>query len=97
MGIKTQVADLFTCEALFATMTNVNFQEQRFVEYIRKAIVLREDLKTQVQQACNISENWSELAGFVPDFDSSLVEQGQDLSFKFISHRLLRRKTNELP
>ncbi|BAU63477.1 hybrid cluster protein [Stanieria sp. NIES-3757] len=85
LGIKTQVADLFTCEALFATMTNVNFQEQRFVEYIRKAIALREDLKTQVQQAANTLENWSELACFVPDFDSNLVEQGQDFSFKFIS------------
>ncbi len=85
LGIKTQVADLFTCEALFATMTNVNFQQQRFTEYIKQAIAVREKLKVQIQQASNTSEKWSELACFEPDFDSSLVEQGQDISLKFIS------------
>ena len=85
LGIKTQVADLFTCEALFATMTNVNFQQQRFSEYIKRAIAIRENLKAQVQESSNRSENWSELACFTPDFNSSLVEQGQDLSLNFIS------------
>ena len=85
LGIKTQVADLFTCEALFATMTNVNFQQQRFSEYIKRAIAIRENLKAQVQQASKTLGNWSELACFEPDFDSSLVEQGENLSLKFIS------------
>ncbi|NET51564.1 MAG: hydroxylamine reductase, partial [Merismopedia sp. SIO2A8] len=85
LGISTREVDVFTCEALFATMTNVNFHKKRFSEYIRRAIALRENLKSQVQQASDLPIEWSNLSSFEPDFNQSLVEQGENISLKFIS------------
>ncbi|MBO3458333.1 hydroxylamine reductase [Aetokthonos hydrillicola Thurmond2011] len=84
-GISTHEVDVFNCEAIFATMTNVNFDQKRFIDYIRRAIAYREQLKLQIEQATGVSQNWSELSCYEPCFDSSLSEQGQDLTLKFIS------------
>ncbi|HQC50713.1 MAG TPA: hydroxylamine reductase, partial [bacterium] len=35
-GIKTRDADLFVVEALFTTVTNVNFDENRYLPFIEK-------------------------------------------------------------
>jgi hydroxylamine reductase len=35
-GIRDEKIDVFTCEALFATLTNVNFDPESMVSYIRK-------------------------------------------------------------
>lgn len=83
-GIDTYTADVFTCEALFATMTNVNFNARRFTSYIQQAIILRESLKEQLQELPK-SPIWLEIATFQPDFNDSLVEQGQEVALKFIS------------
>lgn len=83
-GIDTHRADIITCEALFATMTNVNFNTQRFTGYIQQAIALRESLKEQLQSLTSESI-WTEIASFKPDFSTNLVEQGQDVALKFIS------------
>lgn len=39
---------LFIVQALFTTITNANFDEDRIVEFIKKAIVLRDELKKKV-------------------------------------------------
>jgi hydroxylamine reductase len=83
-GISTHEVDVFTCEAIFATMTNVNFDQKRFVDYIRRAIAYREQLKLQIQQATGTSQNWSDLSCYEPSYNHSLSEQGQDLTLKFI-------------
>ena len=80
LGQNTHEADVFTCEALFATMTNVNFSTKSFTEYIHHAIALRESLKAQLQRI-----EWSDLANFTPDFDDDLVQQGKDIEYEFIS------------
>lgn len=41
-------AGRFIMEALFATITNANFDEDRFVELIEKALVVRDALKAEV-------------------------------------------------
>jgi hydroxylamine reductase len=33
LGISTRQADVFTCETLFSTLTNVNFDPESFVNY----------------------------------------------------------------
>lgn len=48
-GIRTEEFSVFTCEALFATLTNVNFDPDRITEYINKTVYLREQLKKQTQ------------------------------------------------
>lgn len=51
VGIKDEKISIFTCEALFATLTNVNFDPDRIIEYIRKAAELRELLRKRIQSA----------------------------------------------
>jgi hydroxylamine reductase len=45
----------FMYEALFATLTNVNFDEEQMVKYIKKTIEIRDQLKKEVQStnSCN--------------------------------------------
>lgn len=44
-GMRNEQVDIFTAEALFATLTNVNFDPQAIVAYLRKA----EQLQLQIQ------------------------------------------------
>ncbi len=85
IGISTREVNRFNCEAIFATMTNVNFDQSRITDYIHQAIAYREQLKDQIQQALGSTPNWSELSCYVPNFAESLAAQGQDISLQFIS------------
>jgi hydroxylamine reductase len=83
-GVDTHAADIFTCEALFATMTNVNFNPSRLVDYIERAIAHRKALKAQLQ-GTGATGNWSAIAEFMPDLTGDLVEQGEAIALQFIS------------
>ena len=52
MGVSDAETDLFVAQALFATITNVNFDEARFVQLIKRAVNLRDDLKAAAQEKC---------------------------------------------
>jgi hydroxylamine reductase len=79
-GINTQEIDVFTCEALFATMTNVNFDAKSLAIYIQRAIAYREKLKSKLE-----FQDWPESSSYTPDLTASLGEQGEQVSLKFIS------------
>jgi len=85
-GIIDKEADFFTCETLFSTLTNVNFDPNDFVNYINKAIELRDELKARsFFTSCKHLE-WSRLAEFQPvQTISELVQQGKDIEYEFIS------------
>ncbi|NEP76941.1 MAG: hydroxylamine reductase, partial [Okeania sp. SIO3B3] len=85
LNITTRQIDVFICESIFATMTNVNFNKKSFAEYIKQAIAHRENLKTKIQQT-NTSIQWSALANYQPDYTESLSLQGENASLKFITH-----------
>jgi len=51
VGVETEKVSVFTCEALFATLTNVNFDPDDIVTYVRKAAELREQLRKKIQSA----------------------------------------------
>src|SRR4030066_616044 len=51
VGVKDEKISIFTCEALFATLTNVNFDPDRIIEYLWKAVELRENLNKRLQAA----------------------------------------------
>jgi len=84
LGINTRSIDQFTCEAIFATMTNVNFSQKSFVEYVERSLKMRENLKQQILAIDN-SITWSDLANYQPDFNDSLATQGENISLRFIS------------
>ena len=50
-GIKDEKTDLFIAEAMFATLTNVNFDPQSITTYLNKAVNLRESLRAKVKTA----------------------------------------------
>jgi len=83
-GLDTHTADVFTCEALFATMTNVNFNASRLSTYVETAIAYREALKRQIQ-AAGEAATWPAIAEYVPNMAADLAEQGQEIALKFIS------------
>jgi len=47
-GITDREVNVFTVEALFSTLTNVNFDPQRFLPIINHAMTLRENLKKKI-------------------------------------------------
>jgi hydroxylamine reductase len=51
LGIVDPKADEFVMEGLFATITNANFDPQRFVGWTNQAIALRDGLRSRLQQA----------------------------------------------
>jgi hydroxylamine reductase len=50
-GIKDNAVDRFTCEAVFSTLTNVDFDPDRFVTLIRQAAEYRDALAAKAKAA----------------------------------------------
>lgn len=76
--------DLFACEAIFSCLTNVDFDPIRFEDFIRKAVVLREELKTKVEAASGTISSTTAAVTFTPA--ASLVElQEQGAALNFIT------------
>jgi len=88
LKINTREIDVFTGEAIFATMTNVNFNQKRFTKYIRQCIDYREGLKAQIHNLTGESVLFPKIARYQPDFAGSLVEQGQNAALTFISENI---------
>ena len=51
VGVNDPETNVFTCEAVFATVTNVNFDTERFVALIQRCVQLRDGLKAKVKAA----------------------------------------------
>ena len=77
LGINTRDLDVYICESLFATMTNVNFGKRTFIKETRHIITQRELLKQQISQQLGTNVVWPEFANYSPDFKKSLVGQGK--------------------
>ncbi|MGF7058028.1 hydroxylamine reductase [Brassicibacter mesophilus] len=51
LNLKTEKADKFIVESLFMTITNANFDRERFTQKIKAALSLRDEIKTAVINA----------------------------------------------
>ena len=51
MGISDPEVNIFTIKALFSTLTNVDFDADRFLPLLKETVVLREKLKAKVKAA----------------------------------------------
>jgi hydroxylamine reductase len=51
VGVTDREANVFTCEAAFSTLTNVNFDPKDLAGLVRKAVELRDRLKEKVRHA----------------------------------------------
>ncbi|MBU1745325.1 MAG: hydroxylamine reductase [Proteobacteria bacterium] len=77
-GIRDRAADIFACEALFATVTNVDFDPERLAPMIRRAAALRDELLGKLRTA-GVAVDFSDAAvQFSPANDlPGLVAQGE--------------------
>ena len=81
LGIVDDATDHFTYEAIFSTLTNVDFDPERFVALIKRAVELREAMKAKVAAAGGKSDCSEAAASFIPAGSvADLVAQGKALN-----------------
>lgn len=82
VGVIDNATDRFTAEAIFACLTNVDFDPKRFETWIRKAVTLRDELRGKVEAAGGKIESTAAALTFTPaDSTAALEEQGAALNF----------------
>lgn len=82
-GIIDHEVNVFTCEAAFSTLTNVDFDPERFVTLIRRCVALRENLKEKVKAAGGNIDFPDGPATFSPEASlEGLVKQGETVGLK---------------
>ncbi|NPV04846.1 MAG: hydroxylamine reductase [Syntrophaceae bacterium] len=79
MGIADREADVFTVKALFSTLTNVNFDAERFVSLIGQAVKTRDSLIGKVKAAGGRLDPAADALAFKPAGTlEGLVAQGEN-------------------
>ncbi|MFC1607276.1 hydroxylamine reductase [Candidatus Latescibacterota bacterium] len=86
-GIKNHEADVFVIEALFTTVTNVNFDPERLRGLLLKAYDIRGKLSAAYEDACHkkglTPDALDGPAAWIPADDlQGLVKQGEDISIQ---------------
>jgi hydroxylamine reductase len=80
IGVVDQELDHFTAEALFSTLTNVNFDAQIFAEYIKRAVSLTAALREKVKAAGGKIDFADQAASFEPAAVlQDLIRQGEEI------------------
>ena len=78
VGVSDPEVNHFTSEAVFSTLTNVNFDPDRFVRMIRQCATLREGLKAKVKAAGGKVDFSEDVATFKPEGTlEGLLKQGE--------------------
>jgi hydroxylamine reductase len=81
VGIQDEQTSVFTCEALFATLTNVNFDPDSIITYIRKTVELRDQLKKKLKQP-RVSADSSAANLVLEKTTEGLIAQGKQHGIK---------------
>ncbi|MEA3231780.1 MAG: hydroxylamine reductase, partial [Thermodesulfobacteriota bacterium] len=84
-GRKAEVVDpavdKFTNEAIFSTLTNVDFDPDRFVALISEAVQLREALKEKVRTGGGKADFSGDVTNFTPaESMDAMVAQGEKVA-----------------
>ena len=79
LGVEDAEINQFTNEAMFSTLTNVNFDPERFLPLIRKSVEHRERLKAQVEKKGG-NPGYPEAASFKPaESLEEIIKQGAEV------------------
>ncbi len=82
VGVVDSELNLFVCEAVFSTLTNVNFDDDRLIPLIKKAVAFRESMKEKVAAAGGQVDNNSAAVTFTPAADhDGMVKQGEAVNW----------------
>ena len=83
VGIMDRNINVFTVQALFSTLTNVNFDPERFVKLISQCVKLRDELKEKVKAAKGKVDFPEAPATFKPEKSlEGLTAQGKRVGLK---------------
>ena len=83
VGITDHEVNVFTCEALFSTLTNVNFDPDHFVKRINQCVKLRDGLKKRIEAAGGKVHLADGPAAFKPETGpDGLTAQGKKVGLK---------------
>jgi len=83
VGISDQEVNVFTVKAAFSTLTNVDFDPDRFIKLINRGVELREGLKTKVKAAGGRGDFPAGPATFQPGATKeAMVEQAESVGLK---------------
>jgi hydroxylamine reductase len=84
-GVNDREVNVFTCDATFATLTNVNFDPEMLFPLINRSVELREGLKEKVKSAGGKVDYPEGPATFKPEATlGGLVKQGENVGFKSV-------------
>ncbi len=82
-GVVDHDINVFTVKALFSTLTNVDFDPERFVELIRKCVAGRDALKSRFKKAGGIMNDKPAAVTFQPESTiAGIVGQAKIASLK---------------
>jgi hydroxylamine reductase len=83
VGVRDHETNVFTCEALFSTLTNVDFDRDRFKPLISRAVALREKLEEKVKAAGGMVGFPDGPSNFRPEASlEGLIKQGENVGLK---------------
>ena len=83
VGVTDREVNIFTVEAIFSTLTNVNFDPARFVQMIQRCVALRDNLKEKVKAAKGKVDFPEGSATLRPAANvQELVKQGEPVGLK---------------
>jgi hydroxylamine reductase len=83
VGVNDAEVNKFTVQAMFSTLTNVDFDADRFVPLINQCVTVRENLKAKVKSAGGKVDFTEDAANFQPAGDiAGMVKQAETVGFK---------------
>ncbi len=83
VGIVNKNIYVFTCEALFTTVTNVNFDPERIVGLIKKTVTLRDEMIEEVRASSGKVDLVRAAVNFRPaNTLEEMVNQGEEVGLK---------------
>src|SRR5512140_2698284 len=82
-GVSDHDVNIFTMKSAFSTLTNVDFDPDRFVKLIRQSVALREDLKGKVKAKGGKGDFPPGPATFAPGADKeAMLQQAESVGLK---------------
>lgn len=87
LGKHSKEVDIFVVKGLFSTITNVDFDPERFEALLRQAAVIKDQAKAQYEEASkesgNVIEELSGPAVWVPAADrAGMVKEGEEVGIQ---------------
>jgi hydroxylamine reductase len=83
VGVSDRDVNVFTLKAAFSTLTNVDFDPERFIKLIRQGVDLRENLKAKVRAKGGKGDFPPGPASFAPGADKeALLQQAESVGLK---------------